>query len=299
MAIICWTTNEKFQTAIISPWISILDQLKPNEHTGPSIGETEPALSGRRRREATEGDEVFFTTANKMEPAENISKSKENLQNDSQDDLSQNGSHANSTEDLVADAAEAPKDAESEEAAAIAAAQAAEAAAQAAQAAEAAKKEKQSSADLSSNTGMPKVFRGGDHLVFIEKQEAEFSDLLKKRRELIQETNLDRSSAPPQYTQTSSRYQKLLDYVENFRHQYGQIFPGRKELLLSPLNEFGIPVSAIYAYWFYFSDLIRNSSALTSDRRNFNIRSSTIIIIAQNLYRIFYNINRWIHLMIW
>lgn len=205
-------------------------------------------MSGRRRREATEGDEVFFTTANKMEPAENISKSKENLQNDSQDDLSQNGSHANSTEDLVADAAEAPKDAESEEAAAIAAAQAAEAAAQAAQAAEAAKKEKQSSADLSSNTGMPKVFRGGDHLVFIEKQEAEFSDLLKKRRELIQETNLDRSSAPPQYTQTSSRYQKLLDYVENFRHQYGQIFPGRKELLLSPLNEFGIPVSAIYAY---------------------------------------------------
>ncbi|KAJ3340561.1 hypothetical protein HDU93_006854 [Gonapodya sp. JEL0774] len=47
-------------------------------------------------------------------------------------------------------------------------------------------------------------------------------------------------SLPSSYTGNAPKEQLILDYVDNFRRQYAQVYPGRKDLLLDPPNEYGI-----------------------------------------------------------
>jgi hypothetical protein len=76
----------------------------------------------------------------------------------------------------------------------------------------------------------------------IDRQEQDFRKQIERRHLLVRETLLDRSTAPGSYIDNSRLEKMTLDYVLNFRRQYLQLYPVRKELLLCPANEFGIPV---------------------------------------------------------
>ena len=47
---------------------------------------------------------------------------------------------------------------------------------------------------------------------------------------------------PQGYRENSSKEEAVLEYVENFRRQFVQLFPLRRELFLCPLNECGVRV---------------------------------------------------------
>ena len=44
------------------------------------------------------------------------------------------------------------------------------------------------------------------------------------------------------YRGNSPKEELVLEYVENFRRQFVDIYPNRRELLLTPLNECGVKV---------------------------------------------------------
>ena len=80
------------------------------------------------------------------------------------------------------------------------------------------------------------------HLTFIDVQEREFQEQVARASILTKEELLDRTKASPLYLKNSRKEELCLEYVHNFRRQYAQLYPGRKELLLCPPNEFGVPV---------------------------------------------------------
>ena len=68
-----------------------------------------------------------------------------------------------------------------------------------------------------------------------------------KRRESARKILLEKNprNAKPKsesYYTNSPKESIILGYVDNFVRQYGQLFPGRKELLMCPFNEFDIKV---------------------------------------------------------
>ena len=78
-----------------------------------------------------------------------------------------------------------------------------------------------------------------------EKHELDYKTLqLKQRQELI-EALTDKSKASEAYHKNSKKEELALAYAANFNRQYGNLYPGRKELLLSPPNEFSTKVSLI------------------------------------------------------
>ncbi|KAI8921991.1 hypothetical protein DFJ77DRAFT_444875 [Powellomyces hirtus] len=74
-----------------------------------------------------------------------------------------------------------------------------------------------------------------------DMHEVEFQAQQKARRQECLNELLDRSKAPASYYTTSKKETWVLEYVNNFNRQYTQLFPGRRGLLLSPPNHFGVP----------------------------------------------------------
>ncbi|KAJ3015324.1 hypothetical protein HKX48_004663 [Thoreauomyces humboldtii] len=74
-----------------------------------------------------------------------------------------------------------------------------------------------------------------------DQHEIEFQEQQKERRAACLADLLDREKAPASYYQTSKKEAWVLEYVANFNRQYTQLFPGRRGLLLSPPNHFGVP----------------------------------------------------------
>jgi hypothetical protein len=87
-----------------------------------------------------------------------------------------------------------------------------------------------------------KAFYSVKHISLIEVQEREHQASIEQTKAQIRETLLDRSKAPNSYTQNSRKEELILEYVGNFRRQYTLLYPGRKELMLCPKNEFGVQV---------------------------------------------------------
>ena len=52
--------------------------------------------------------------------------------------------------------------------------------------------------------------------------------------------SLDPADLPPSYSSNSPEELLVLEYVENFRRQFVQLYPDRKDLLLVPRNECGV-----------------------------------------------------------
>ncbi|KAJ1559045.1 hypothetical protein HK405_012218, partial [Cladochytrium tenue] len=77
-----------------------------------------------------------------------------------------------------------------------------------------------------------------------------YQDQLQAMRMQMREKLLDREKVPTPYYTTSKKEALVLTFVENFHRQYSQLFPGRKELILFPENEFGVklPFKELYDY---------------------------------------------------
>ena len=71
-------------------------------------------------------------------------------------------------------------------------------------------------------------------------QEEAYQNELERRKleKWIELTDI--SKAPANYLKNTPEEEQILDYAENFRQQYSRLFPSRKELILSPINEFGV-----------------------------------------------------------
>jgi hypothetical protein len=52
--------------------------------------------------------------------------------------------------------------------------------------------------------------------------------------------SIDPQDLPTTYSSNSEEEKLVLEYVENFRRQFVQLYPERKELLLCPRNECGV-----------------------------------------------------------
>ena len=62
--------------------------------------------------------------------------------------------------------------------------------------------------------------------------------VVSKKKHLID--RLNQPDLPPSYTSNTSKEETILEYVEDFRRQFVQVFPERRPLLLCPLNEAGV-----------------------------------------------------------
>lgn len=82
----------------------------------------------------------------------------------------------------------------------------------------------------------------------IDENERKYLDQLEKLKEMTKQQLLDKKKVPASYYTDSKKERIILQYVENFKRQYSLLYPGRKELLLSPPNEFGVKVR--FAEWF-------------------------------------------------
>ncbi|KAJ3176009.1 hypothetical protein HK101_010520 [Irineochytrium annulatum] len=77
-------------------------------------------------------------------------------------------------------------------------------------------------------------------LAVADQHELDYRDQMEKRRQALEEQMLDKTKVPASYYSMSKKESLILQYVENFNRQYVQLYPGRKELLLCPENEFGV-----------------------------------------------------------
>jgi hypothetical protein len=75
---------------------------------------------------------------------------------------------------------------------------------------------------------------------YLEHHEKKFIGLQQTRKEQIQQWLIDKKNVLPSYYTCTKKEELLLTYTDNFNRQYTQIYPGRKELLLCPANEFGV-----------------------------------------------------------
>lgn len=88
--------------------------------------------------------------------------------------------------------------------------------------------------DAENSSDQPNIYEDlDDHEIEYLKQRAQ-------RKQQLQQTLLDPINVPKSYTSNSKKEETVLEFVDNFKRQYIQLFPGRKELLLSPTNEFQI-----------------------------------------------------------
>ena len=78
--------------------------------------------------------------------------------------------------------------------------------------------------------------------------EAIYREDLQRKKEEMFKALTDLSTAPATHLSNNPKELKVLEYAENFKEQYGRLFPNRKELLMMPPNEFGIRVSFSLAY---------------------------------------------------
>lgn len=86
----------------------------------------------------------------------------------------------------------------------------------------------------------------GDISVMIDysaRHEAQYSEQRRKKKELLRQQLTDKARISPSYYTISPKENVVLHYVDNFNRQYKQLYPGRKELLLCPENEFGVKVN--------------------------------------------------------
>ncbi|KAJ3367026.1 hypothetical protein GGF32_000087 [Allomyces javanicus] len=73
-----------------------------------------------------------------------------------------------------------------------------------------------------------------------DRHEQAHLDAVQQRRELKRRELLDKSKLPASYWANSAKEDRALHYVDNFRRQYQTLFPHRKDLFLTPENEFGV-----------------------------------------------------------
>ena len=107
-------------------------------------------------------------------------------------------------------------------------------------------------------------------LYYISEMET-YSGLPSAKQQLLQRIELH--SLPRSYRENTPQEETELEYVENFRRQFVQIFPKRRELLLCPVNEAGVRVrhgwiSARAACIFVNSVGALILSTVSHDRRN-------------------------------
>ncbi|KAI8925801.1 hypothetical protein BC831DRAFT_459481 [Entophlyctis helioformis] len=74
----------------------------------------------------------------------------------------------------------------------------------------------------------------------VDQHEQQYIEQMARRKHNLRQQLLDKKKVPASYYTNSPKEQIILQYVDNFSRQYCQLYPGRKELLLSPPNEFGI-----------------------------------------------------------
>ena len=81
-----------------------------------------------------------------------------------------------------------------------------------------------------------------DPLTILDKHESDFLEQQEKRKARLCETWTDKSKLPESYYKNSKKEELVLAYVDNFNRQYTHLYPGRKELILTPPNEVGLKV---------------------------------------------------------
>ncbi|XP_067847292.1 dynein regulatory complex subunit 7 [Heptranchias perlo] len=70
------------------------------------------------------------------------------------------------------------------------------------------------------------------------KKKSKFKEIAPKIDQLqLLNTEMGILQYPPSYQENTTKEQTMLQYAENFRQQYTYLYPDRKPLLLSPLNE--------------------------------------------------------------
>ncbi len=62
---------------------------------------------------------------------------------------------------------------------------------------------------------------------------------VSKKKVLIDKLNVS-SKVPKSYSTNTTKEDTILEYVEDFRRQFVQVFPERRPLLLCPKNEVGV-----------------------------------------------------------
>ncbi|KAJ3219909.1 hypothetical protein HDU67_008438 [Dinochytrium kinnereticum] len=75
---------------------------------------------------------------------------------------------------------------------------------------------------------------------YLDQHELDYQEQQERRRKALEQQLLDKTKIPESYYTISKKEDLILKYVENFDRQYVQLYPGRKELLLCPANEFGV-----------------------------------------------------------
>lgn len=76
-----------------------------------------------------------------------------------------------------------------------------------------------------------------ESIAALEQHETEFIDQQKEMQAQLHASLTDKSKVPESYYSNSKKEELVLSFAENFNRQYSQLYPGRKELLLSPPNE--------------------------------------------------------------
>lgn len=81
------------------------------------------------------------------------------------------------------------------------------------------------------------------HLVFVKSQEDQYQKQMSERIKEIEKSLLKKDNLPRSYYENDEREENTIKMLVNFKRQYTQIYPLRRELLLYPINEFGISVN--------------------------------------------------------
>ncbi|KAJ3246304.1 hypothetical protein HDU78_007388 [Chytriomyces hyalinus] len=74
----------------------------------------------------------------------------------------------------------------------------------------------------------------------VDIHEQYYIEQKEKRKKALQQQLLDRTRVRSSYYTTSRKEALVLQYVENFNRQYVQLYPARKDLFLTPTNEFNV-----------------------------------------------------------
>lgn len=105
------------------------------------------------------------------------------------------------------------------------------------------------SEDLVSGVAFDRTSSGESPQALLEKHEESFqAQRDRQKRELIALLT-DRARAPEASYKNSKKEELALAYSDNFNRQYTHLYPGRKELLLSPPNSFGIKACEYGNLW--------------------------------------------------
>ncbi|KAJ3291052.1 hypothetical protein HDU79_002720 [Rhizoclosmatium sp. JEL0117] len=74
----------------------------------------------------------------------------------------------------------------------------------------------------------------------MDEHEILYQEQKEKRKRSLHLQLLDKTKVRSSYYTCSKKEILILQYVENFNRQYVQLYPGRKDLLLCPFNEFDV-----------------------------------------------------------